>query len=129
MTAPRRISVSTGAVRLAQASGFALVVLCVLWEAWLAPLRPGGSWLVLKVLPLVVLAPGIARAEPKALQWAALLTPFYVAEAAVRMFEPLPYRACALLELVFAATFFIAAIVVLQPYRRAAQALRKETHR
>ena len=29
-----------------------LIVLCILWELVLAPLRPGGSWMVIKVLPL-----------------------------------------------------------------------------
>jgi uncharacterized membrane protein len=127
--APRSVAVSARAVRLAQASGFALIVLCVAWEAWLAPLRPGGSWLVLKAVPLLALAPRVARADPKGLQWAVLMTPFYLAEAAVRLFEPLPYRACAAGELLLAAVFFVAAIVVLQPYKRAARARAKEMHR
>ena len=25
----------------------ALIFLCIFWEGWLAPLRPGGSWLIL----------------------------------------------------------------------------------
>jgi uncharacterized membrane protein len=32
----------------------ALILLSLAWELWLAPLRPGGSWLVLKVVPLLV---------------------------------------------------------------------------
>src|SRR5690606_28653235 len=30
-----------------------LIALGLAWELWLAPLRPGGSWLVLKVIPLL----------------------------------------------------------------------------
>src|SRR4051794_1984022 len=35
---------------VAVGSLLALIVLGLAWELWLAPLRPGGSWLVLKVL-------------------------------------------------------------------------------
>ena len=35
------------------ASLLLLIALCIAWETVLAPLRPGGSWLVLKVLPLL----------------------------------------------------------------------------
>jgi uncharacterized membrane protein len=128
VNAPLQVTLPARAVRVAQASFFGLLVLAVLWEAWIAPLRPGGSWLVLKALPLLVLAPRIVRVDPKALQWAVLLVPFYLAEAAVRLFEPLPYRACALLELVLAGIFFVAAILVLQPYKRATRDRRKEVH-
>jgi len=30
---------------LASASLIALIFLCVVWELWLAAIRPGGSWL------------------------------------------------------------------------------------
>jgi len=36
------------------ASLIALIILCLAWELWLAPLRPGGSSLVFKVLPLLL---------------------------------------------------------------------------
>jgi uncharacterized membrane protein len=32
---------------VAVVSLLALIVLCLAWELWLAPLRPGGSWRVL----------------------------------------------------------------------------------
>jgi uncharacterized membrane protein len=62
----------------------ALIALEVLWELVLAPLAPHGSWLVLKALPLAVLAPGVLRGARRARQWLALLLPFYVAEALAR---------------------------------------------
>lgn len=130
MNAPvQAVATPSRALRVAQASWLALLVLAVAWEIWIAPLRPGGSWLVLKALPLLVLAPRLLRVDLKALQWAVLVAPFYVAEASVRLFEPPPNRACALLELVLAGTFFVAAIRVLQPLKRAARARRKEVHR
>ena len=39
----------------------ALIALGLAWELWLAPLRPGGSWLALKVLPLLLPLPGLLR--------------------------------------------------------------------
>lgn len=62
----------------------ALVLLDVLWELWLAPLQPGGSWLAVKALPLALIWPGLARGDVKARQGAALLLPFYFAEGIVR---------------------------------------------
>ena len=39
----------------------ALIALCVVWEGWLAPLRPGGSWMMLKALPLLPAVFGVLR--------------------------------------------------------------------
>ena len=70
--------------RLGVAAITALVLLELLWELWLAPLRPGGSWLALKALPLALLWPGLARAARRPRQWLTLLLPLYLAEAIVR---------------------------------------------
>jgi uncharacterized membrane protein len=40
--------------RLALGSLLGLIVLGLAWEMWLAPIRPGGSLLALKVLPLCI---------------------------------------------------------------------------
>jgi uncharacterized membrane protein len=61
-----------------------LTLLEILWELWLAPIKPGGSWLALKALPLAVLWPSIVRRRLRAGQWALLLLPWYVAEGVVR---------------------------------------------
>ncbi len=65
----------------------ALALVCVLWETVLAPLRPGGSWLALKALPLALLLPAASRGTRKALQGLSLLLPFYFAEGLVRGFS------------------------------------------
>jgi len=72
------------AARLASLGLIALVLFCLLWELLLAPLRPGGSWLALKALPLALLVPSAVRGTRRALQWLSLLLPFYVAEGIVR---------------------------------------------
>ena len=70
--------------RIAVATVAALILLDVLWEIWLAPLKPGGSWLAIKALPLAIAWPALARGARKARQWLTLLLPLYVAEAIVR---------------------------------------------
>jgi uncharacterized membrane protein len=61
-----------------------LTLTCFLWETLLAPLRPGGSWLVLKAVPLALLIPAALRGTRRALQGLTLLLPFYLAEGIVR---------------------------------------------
>src|SRR3546814_8367909 len=56
--------------RLAVVSLLALIALCVAWETFLAPLRPGGSWLFLKALPLAFAVRGILRGNLYTFQWA-----------------------------------------------------------
>lgn len=112
------------ALRVAQAAWVGLIVWCLAWEAWLAPLRPGGSWLVLKFVPLLFTLRGVLRGEPDALQWSLLIVLLYLAEATVRLFEPAPVRWMAIIELALVLAFFVAAIVFLRPYKRAARARR-----
>jgi uncharacterized membrane protein len=67
------------------ASLVALIFLCLAWKLWLAPLRPGGSWLVLKALPLLVPLLGVLRGRRYTLQLAALLVLVYLFEGLVRV--------------------------------------------
>jgi uncharacterized membrane protein len=61
-----------------------MVVLGLLWEIWLAPLRPGGTLLALKVLPLVLAIPALMRASRYAFQWWSMLLMIYLTEGLVR---------------------------------------------
>jgi uncharacterized membrane protein len=112
--------------RLAFALWFTLLVLCVAWEAFLAPLRPGGSWLVLKALPLALLAPGVARGALKPMQVAVLIVLLYVAEGAVRLADGATVARLAAAELLLAVGFFCAAVAYLAPFKRAARQRRQE---
>jgi uncharacterized membrane protein len=77
-------SAIAGWQRLAFAAVTALLLLEVLWEWLLAPLHPGGSWLVLKALPLAFVWPGLARGERRTRQVLTLLLLPYFAEGVVR---------------------------------------------
>jgi uncharacterized membrane protein len=69
---------------LAVASLLGLIVLCVAWELWLAPLRPGGSWLVLKALPLTLPLAGLLKNRMYTYRWVSLLVWVYFTEGVVR---------------------------------------------
>jgi uncharacterized membrane protein len=87
----------------------ALILLSLAWELWLAPLRPGGSWLVLKTLPLLAPLFGILRGERRAHQWASLLALGYFAEGVVRATSDRgPSVPLALLETALALAWFLA---------------------
>jgi len=69
---------------LAVGSLLALIVLSLAWELWLAPLRPGGSWLALKALPLLIPLPGLLRNRMYTYRWLSLLVWVYFTEGVVR---------------------------------------------
>lgn len=71
-------------VRLASVSLIALILVCLAWEMWLAPLRPGGSMLALKVLPLLFPLRGILHGRRYTYQWTSLMVLLYLAEGMVR---------------------------------------------
>jgi uncharacterized membrane protein len=75
---------TTAFSRLAAFSLIALLMLCLAWELWLAPLRPGGSMLVLKALPLLLPLRGILHGRRYTHQWLSLVVLLYLAEGAVR---------------------------------------------
>ena len=69
---------------LAVGSLLALIVLGLAWELWLAPLRPGGSWLAIKVLPLTLPLAGLLKNRMYTYRWLSLLIWIYFTEGAVR---------------------------------------------
>lgn len=69
---------------LAVGSLAALIVLCLAWELWLAPVRPGGSWLALKALPLAVPLAGLLKRRMYTYRWLSLMIWLYCTEGLVR---------------------------------------------
>ena len=96
--------------RLAVGSLVGLIVLGLAWEMWLAPLRPGGSILALKVLPLVVPLAGLLKNRMYTYRWVSLMVWLYFTEGVVRAWsDMLPLsRALALLEVLLCLTLFAA---------------------
>lgn len=106
----------------------ALIVLCIAWEMVLAPLRPGGSWVVLKVLPLLIPLRGVLKRDVYTLQWTSMLILLYFTEGIVRATSD-TVRLSALLgwvEVALVCIYFFCAIFYLKPYKKAAKALAKQ---
>lgn len=84
----------------------ALALLMVAWEGWISPLRPGGSWLLLKALPPLLLMPKIWRGDVYTFKWAPLVILFYFTEGVVRAWsETGAARLLASLEIALAVAF------------------------
>ena len=97
--------------RLAATALIALIALCVAWELWLAPLRPGGSVLALKALPLALPLSGILKGRRYTYQWSSMLILAYLAEGVTRAWSDSgTSQKLAILEIVLSLAFFGAAV-------------------
>lgn len=67
-----------------------LIVLGLAWEMWLAPIRPGGSLLALKVLPLCFPLAGLLKNRMYTYRWLSLMVWLYFTEGAVRAWSDKP---------------------------------------
>jgi uncharacterized membrane protein len=107
-------------LRLAAAGSLVfLIVLCLAWELWLAPLRPGGSLMALKALPLLLPLRGIVEGRRYTYQWASMLILAYFAEGVTRAWaERGPSQYLAIAEVVLSLAFFAAAVSYARRTRR-----------
>jgi uncharacterized membrane protein len=94
---------------LALTSMIGLIVLGLAWEMWLAPIRPGGSLLALKVLPLCLPLAGILKNRMYTYRWMSLLVWIYFTEGATRAWsDKPPGNYLAMLEVVLCLLLFAA---------------------
>jgi uncharacterized membrane protein len=87
-----------------------LIVLGLAWELWLSPLRPGGSLLALKVLPLVVPLAGLWKNRMYTYRWVSLMVWLYFTEGVVRAWSDIDGtgRVLALVEVLLCLVLFAA---------------------
>jgi uncharacterized membrane protein len=111
---------------LAVAAFVDLFILCAVWEWFISPLRPGGSWLILKGIPLLFAIPGIWKGKVYTMQWASMLILLYVTEGLVRILETGTNFWLALLETVLATTAFVCLLIYLKPIKKEAKSLAKK---
>ena len=108
---------------LAVASLVGLMVLGLLWEMWLAPLRPGGSWLVLKVLPLTIPLAGLLKNRMYTYRWVSLVVWLYFTEGVVRAWSDKGLSATlAGIEVLLCTTLFVAVTLHVRTRLKAAGA-------
>lgn len=105
---------------VAVAALIALIALGLSWETVLAPLRPGGSLLMLKVLPLLVPLFGVLRGRIYTYQWTSLLSLAYFCEGAVRVVSDAPpSRWYAAIEIALASALFGACLTYVRQRKTA----------
>jgi uncharacterized membrane protein len=94
---------------LAVGSLLGMILLGLAWELWLAPLRPGGSWLALKVLPLCIPLAGLLKNRMYTYRWVSLMVWLYFTEGVVRAWgDKPPGNWLALGQVLLCVTLFIA---------------------
>ncbi len=105
-----------------------LIVWCACWEIMLAPLHPGGSWMALKALPLLIPLHGVIRRDIYTLQWSSMLILLYFAEGVVRGYSDRNSISSFLGwgEAVIVCVYFLCSVLYLRPYKQAAKKLAKE---
>lgn len=95
----------------AGSSLIALIMVCLAWEGWLAPLRPEGSMLILKTVPLLIPLFGILRGKRYTYQWASMFILIYFTEGVVRAWSDGGLSAkLAIIEIILTVIFFTCAI-------------------
>jgi uncharacterized membrane protein len=112
--------------RVSLASLVALMLLCIAWEWFLAPLRPGGSWLVMKFVLLLPVLRGVLARNRYTLQWSSMLILLYFTEGIVRATsDRAPSSWLAWCEVALTLLFFFSTILYLRPYKRHARSTAK----
>ncbi|HNR62450.1 MAG TPA: DUF2069 domain-containing protein, partial [Thauera sp.] len=94
-------------VRVSSFALLGLIVLSVVWEGWLAPLRPGGSWMILKAVPLLPAVFGILRGKRYTSQWVSMLSLLYFTEGVLRATDPGLMGVFAIIEATLATALFV----------------------
>ena len=107
---------------LAVGSALGLIVLGLAWELWLAPLRPGGSWLAVKVLPLCFPLAGLLRHRMYTYRWVSLVVWIYFTEGVVRAYSDRGLSSrLALVEVALCLGLFAACVLHVRIRQRRAQ--------
>ena len=101
-----------------------LTLLGLAWELLLAPIRPGGSLLALKVLPLCIPLAGLLKNRMYTYRWVSLLVWLYFTEGVVRAYgDKAPSNYLAMLEVLLCLTLFAACALHVRLRLRHAKAI------
>ena len=97
---------------MAFTSTLALIVLGIGWELAWAPLRPGGSTLVIKVLPLFFTLVGLWMNRMYTYRWMSLMIWLYFTEGVVRAYsDKAPGNYLAFAEVTLSIVIFVACVL------------------
>ena len=90
------------------------IVFLIAWESKIAPIRPGGSMLILKAVPLCFPFLGILKGVRRSFQKLTLILQFYFLEALVRLFDAFPVNFLSCIEFLISLILFIFAVLFLK---------------
>ncbi|PIT82419.1 DUF2069 domain-containing protein [Limnohabitans sp. 15K] len=108
---------------MAVVSLLGLILLGLAWELWLAPLRPGGSWWAIKVLPLCIPLAGLLKNRMYTYRWVSMLVWLYFIEGVVRAWgDAWPSNALAGIQTLLCITLFVACALHVRIRFKAAKA-------
>ncbi len=97
---------------LAVGSLLGLIVLSLGWELFWAPLRPGGSWLILKAVPLCLPLVGLLKNRMYTYRWVSLAVWLYFTEGIVRATsDRSPGNMLAMVEVGLCLALFVASVL------------------
>mgnify|MGYP000697492058 CR=1 FL=1 len=106
----------------ASISLIALIILSLAWEGILAPIKPEGSKLVFKAIPLLLPLFGILNGRRYTYQWASMFILLYFTEGAVRAWSDTGVSSnLAIFEVVLSLIFFFCAIFYAKLTRQPSQ--------
>lgn len=95
-----------------------LIALCLAWEGWLAPLRAGGSWMILKGALLLLPLFGILRGKRYTYKWLSLFIQLYLLEGLLRATSDHGLSQwLAVAETILSALLFTAAVLYIRATR------------
>jgi len=114
--------------KLAFVSAVLLCLLCIAWEWFISPLRPNGSWMALKFIPLGLMLPGLYCGKNYQSQATSMIILLYFLEGSARLFEPSLNWVMAGLEVLLSSVIFYAVLMHLGPLKKAAKA-KKESEK
>lgn len=105
-----------------------LIAWLLAWEMLVAPLHPGGSWLALKAVPLLIPLGGVIKRDIYTLQWSSMVILLYFTEGVVRAWsDKAPAsQLMAWGEIVLVCVYFACALLYLRPYKKAAKRIARE---
>ena len=108
---------------MAVGSLLSLIILGLAWELWLAPLRPGGSFWAIKVLPLCIPLAGLLKNRMYTYRWVSMLVWLYFIEGVVRAWgDTWPSAGLAGLQALLCITLFVACALHVRIRFKAAKA-------
>jgi uncharacterized membrane protein len=108
---------------MAVCSLLGLILVGLAWELWLAPLRSGGSWWAIKVLPLCIPLAGLLKNRMYTYRWVSMLVWLYFTEGVVRAWgDAWPSNALAGVQTLLCITLFVACAMHVRIRFKAAKA-------